>query len=266
MFNSYVSLPEGNICNKKISNWYSWHRIELICHVLLASSFWATACSCIGLRMPWKLLLPGSCDKVIKHARDFGVLQLAKNMGWISCRMLLEPQDLFAFNSSDIAAQVIRKKLQIARENPDFWCWKASRSFICESLGTDFIDLHLRHSRARAVQLWTLAKLGRTWVFRAGRAGMLTDHLWPLLRPSSEIIFCSWLEALSIALVLSPLLVWGYSWLLGSLKATNASSLGYYPQQMMCMYIWYYDMWCTIYDIWYIYIYATRYTIYDAWC
>lgn len=45
------------------------------------------------------------------------------------------------------AASVIRKKLQIARENPDFWCWKAQQSKSC-----------------------------------------------PVV-PSSEVIFCSWLEA-----------------------------------------------------------------------
>ena len=218
------------------------------------------AAACISFRMPWKLLLPGSCDKVIKHARDLGVLQLAKNMGWISCRMLLEQQDLCAFNSSDIAAQVIRKKLQIARENPDFWCWKVSRSEL-RMFGN---RLHSWISGTAEQELsscepWlSLAELGV-------RAEGLGCWLWPLLRPSSEVIFCSWLEALSIVLVVSPLLVWGYSWLLGSLKATNASSLGYYPQQIMCVYI-YYDMWCTIYDIWYILIYATRYTIYDVWC
>lgn len=215
------------------------------------------AAACISFRMPWKLLLPGSCDKVIKHARDLGVLQLAKNMGWISCRMLLEQQDLCAFNSSDIAAQVIRKKLQIARENPDFWCWKVSRSEL-RMFGN---RLHSWISGTAEQELsscepWlSLAELGV-------RAEGLGCWLWPLLRPSSEIIFCSWLEALSIVLVVSPLLVWGYSWLLGSLKATNASSLGYYPQQIMCIYI----LWYVMYDIWHMIYIDICYTVYDIRC
>ena len=217
------------------------------------------AAACIGLRMPWKLLLPGSCDKVIKHARDLGVLQLAKNMGWISCRMLLEQQDLCAFNSSDIAAQVIRKKLQIARENPDFWCWKASKSELrmfgnrlhswisgtaeqelssCEP----WLSLAELGVRAEGLEFWLTfseAKFRNNFLLLAGGPFDCVGRI-PLV--GMRILVT----------VRIPL------------KATNASSLGYYPQQILCVYI--YILWYVMYDIWHMIYIVICYTVYDIRC
>ena len=100
---------------------------------------------------------------------------------------------------------MIRKKLQIAKDSPDFWCWKAhtqdSRVWKVEQVRSRSLIHPTSDARRRSnakparwsnlVAVACAAHCQRSMVYVQPCLFVLS----PIWRPSAEIIFSSWLEA-----------------------------------------------------------------------